>query len=98
MEYLASSFKKPPCIRALQARPRNDRIRSEMSASVCRSVWARSSVDANSRITGQNAFETISRKPDLARVRDALYYFSAGILMPSEPAWQSMIALNKGIA
>jgi hypothetical protein len=39
----------------------------------------------NSRITGQNAFEAISRKPHLARVRDALYYFSAGILMPSGP-------------
>jgi hypothetical protein len=57
-----------------------------------------SSIDDFSRITGQNAFEAISRKPDLTRVREALYYFSAGILTPSEPAWQSMIALNKGIA
>jgi hypothetical protein len=44
---------------------------------------ATSTVDS-SRITGQNAFEAISRKPDLTRVIEAFYYFSAGILMPSD--------------
>jgi len=39
--------------------------------------------DANRRITGQNSFQSISRMPDLPRVRGGLYYFSAGFLMPS---------------
>jgi hypothetical protein len=36
--------------------------------------------DAFRAITGQNSFQSISRKPDLSRVREALYYFSAGCL------------------
>ncbi len=43
------------------------------------------SVSSLSRITGQNSFQSISRRPDLAWVTGALYYFSAGFLIRSEP-------------
>jgi hypothetical protein len=44
-----------------------------------------SSIDKNREIIGQNSFQSMSRMPDLPRVRGGLYYFSAGFLVPSGP-------------